>query len=329
MTMLSTQVAFDTLRTSGQEFVEYATSLEKQLRRIGVTVPAREVRQEFAAEFWKLVCAVEQTVDGRESASLPEARRALLEVVGPVLWRSQSMYRSFFKPYGYTGDYRVIELMYALEAEPGEDPTQPALVNCIDYAVSTIHSVQSLWERRHRLHRLLREEYDRKDGQLSVLDVACGGARYLRDFLVALPDDSRVDVTVIDQDAAAVEYARRVTLAPWAGRVRSLCAPISRLGEATNGTKHDVVICSGLFDYLSADKGRAMAESLYDHVAPGGVLALTNYRTGEPSAFCKDWFGDWQLVYRTDEEVRELFPSRAHVTTTRSANDSLIYGFAR
>jgi extracellular factor (EF) 3-hydroxypalmitic acid methyl ester biosynthesis protein len=274
-----------------------------------------------------LVREVERAVDGQPSSAWPVERRMLLEEIGPVLWRSAPIARSFFKPHGYAGDYRIIEMMYDLEAAAGGDPTQPALVNCLDHFYSTLHSVRGVWERRHRLARLLREQYERRRGTLRVLDVACGGSRYARDFLESAGPDADVRITLIDQDACAVEYVRRQALARWSGRVEAVSLPIARVGELVRDRRFDVVISSGLFDYLDQPTATGYAHLLFECLAPGGVLGITNFHREDPSAFCKDWFGDWQLVLRDESEVRSLFPEVGQTTLDRSGDGSLIMAF--
>src|SRR5688572_14643023 len=77
--------------------------------------------------------------------------------------------------------------MYDVEAGAGDDPTQPAIVNCLDYTLTTIHSGQSVWERRRWFAALLQRALA-ANPQLRILDVACGGSRYTRDFLTGAPD---------------------------------------------------------------------------------------------------------------------------------------------
>ena len=50
--------------------------------------------------------------------------------------------------------------MYDLEADPCEDPTQPAIVNCLDAALRTVHSMKATWHRRVWLRRLIEEVWE-------------------------------------------------------------------------------------------------------------------------------------------------------------------------
>jgi SAM-dependent methyltransferase len=252
----------------------------------------------------------------------------LRRIVGPWLDRSRHFNRSYHKPHGYAGDYRMVEWMYDLEGDPCADPTQPAIVNCLDYVFATVHSVRGVWERRHNFARLLAEEH-RRHGRLRLLDVACGGARYTRDFLEGLPDAGDVEVTLVDQDPAALAFCRTVSLAPWADRLTTLSLPVTRLAEAVPAGAFDVVLSAGLFDYLDDGPARALLAHMAALTAPGGLTVVANFHPGDPSRAVKDWLVDWPLVFRDEAALASLFPDPARVVTDRPGGGTLVYGTAR
>ena len=134
------------------------------------------------------------------------------DILGGWLFRSRYFNRSFHKPHGYAGDFMIIEWIYDLETDGCEDPAQPGIVNCLDYLYSTIHAVVSVQQRRRWFSRLLHAETRPGRRSLRVLDVACGGARYIRDFLAATDDASGMQITLVDQDVAALAYCRTRSL---------------------------------------------------------------------------------------------------------------------
>ncbi len=321
--------------SAADEFVAYALGFDRDHRRAGRTVPEAPERREFVDSFWTFVERLETAVGGRPASALPELRRAVVERVGPVLFRSRPIARSYWKPHGYTGDFRTMELIYDLEERAGLDPTQPALVNGLDFFYSTLHSVRGVWERRWAfrdlLSRRLEESAGRAEGEgggLAVLDVACGGARYIRDVVASELDTSRLELLAIDQDAAAIEALRR-GLASLGPRLQAVSIPITALPGAVGERTFDVALSSGLFDYLDDDSARRLLALMASRLRPGGTLAITNFHPDDPSAFCKDWLGDWQLVFRREAEVRDLFPSDLEVTTRRSGDGSLVLAFGR
>jgi SAM-dependent methyltransferase len=313
---------------AAQGFVRQAEATDRALRRQGDTVPSSETRQTLAASFWALVAALDQYEQA--GGSDPEALgRRCRDIVSGWLFRSRYFNRSYHKPHGYAGDFRMVEWMYDLEGNDCADPTQPGIVNCLDHLFSTVHSVQSLWERRRWLLHLLRGEYQRRGGRLRVLDIACGGARYVADFLAAVPDTADVHFTLVDQDPAALAYCRTTSLARWLPRLSTHCLPIKRLGETVHQGEFDVVLSAGLFDYLDEAPARHLLAHLGAVTAADGVLAITNFHPLDPSRLVKQWLVDWPLVYRDERACLGLFPDPAQAQVRRSDNGALLYAWAR
>jgi SAM-dependent methyltransferase len=314
---------------SARGFVRDLEEIDRGLRRTATTVPPRQVKEQAASRFWALVRAIDSF--RRESAKTDDGSlpRACREIISGWLFRSRYFNRSYCKPHGYAGDFRMVEWMYDLEGDRCEDPTQPGVVNCLDHLFATVHSVRSVWERRHYFSGLLLEEHRRRDGRLRVLDVACGGSRYTHDFLSRLEDASRVEVTLVDQDPAALAFCRTESLCPWAPQLTTLSVPIKRLSESLPHGDFDVVISAGLFDYLDAGPGRALLAHLVGLTAVGGVTAIANFHPADPSRSVKDWLVDWPLVYRDESSLASLFPDPTTVQTFVSENGSLGYAVAR
>jgi extracellular factor (EF) 3-hydroxypalmitic acid methyl ester biosynthesis protein len=314
----------DQVLEAAHAFVRHLEETDRALRRAGLTVPPPKVKHEVAARFWALI----ERIDRFDRDASPNEKENLCgqcrAIVGGWLFRCRFFNRSFHKPHGYAGDFRMVEWMYDLETDPCADATQPGIVNCLDHVFSTVHSVCSLWERRHWLAHLLTEERRRRGGRLRVLDVACGGARYLADFLASLPDVQDIEITLVDQDAAALAYCRTGSLSRWTSQLTTLCLPIKQVVEAISVGHYDVVISAGLFDYLEEPIARPLLAHLAALTVPEGVTAITNFHPEDPSRLVKDWLVDWRLVFRTEAQVVALFPDPAGVLTMLSHNGALV-----
>lgn len=303
-------------------FHQRIASLERELRRARVTVPPEHVRREVASLFWELL-AVLRTAE-QEGISDEEITRCR-EIVGRWLFRARIFNRAYHKPHGYAGDFVMVEWMYDLESDPCALPHQPGLVNCLDDLAKTVHSIIAVWERRRHLATLLREEHAKRGGAFRVLDVAGGGARYIRDFLQDISPGPDVAVTILDQDSAAIAYCKTQSLRDWPGQVRLVDAPIRDLPRILAGDQFDVIISAGLFDYLEDADARRLLTELANRLAPGGILAFTNFHPEDPSRLVKAWLVDWPLIYRDEDAVAGLLPDGMESSTSRSANGSLVF----
>jgi SAM-dependent methyltransferase len=301
-------------------------NVDRRLRREGQTVPSGDAKQHVARSFWAFVDKAAQ-VEAQTGVDLG-VRMHCRNVLAPWLWRSRFFNRSFHKPHGTAGDFRLIEWIYDLETDRCDDPTQPGIVNCLDHVYSTIPAVAGIQQRRRWFTRLLHAERDeRRGGTLRVLDVACGGARHVRDFLESVRDVSAVEVTLVDQDAAALEFCRTRALVRWltSARIETRSDSFVKLAEHLRDRRFDVIISTGLFDYLNDPIASHVLTQMASLLAPGGIVAFANFHTSDPSRVVKDWLLDWPLIYRDDGACAGLLPSTLAITPERPDNRVLCY----
>jgi SAM-dependent methyltransferase len=314
------------LSAAAQELAVHMAAIDRRYRRRGLTVPSQDDKQELADRFWTFAATLDRCESaGAASESLRGQCRQLLD---GWLFRSRCWNRAYYKPHGFAGDFRLIEWLYDLE-NAKDDPCQPAIVNCLDYLMSTIPGTTSLWERRRWFEDLLRQEHGRRPTGLRILDVAAGGARYVRDFLARLPTPSGVEVTLVDQDPAATAFCEAWSSPSREARVRSYTLPISRLGGALADYEFDVVLSAGLFDYLNDATARTLLQQLTSLLAAGGVLAFSNFHPHDPSRLIKGWLADWHLLYRDEPSCAALLPASLAISTARSATRALTYAVGR
>lgn len=318
--------------TAAQRFAERMTDIDRRLRQAHQTIPSRAVKDEAAAAFWSFVETASSAV--ANEGVTPDVEPLCRVIAGAWLFRSRLWNRAYHKPHGFPGDYLLYEWLYDLEVDPCADPTQPGIVNCLDYLMRTLHSVAGVWERRRWFASLLEAEHTRRNrGPLSVLDLGCGGARHLWDFLTRLPRSAAIDVTLVDQDPAALAYCRqRATLdAPNSSGVQLLyvCGQLPDLPRLLGPTRYDVIIAADLLDYLDDLSAAALLRDLAARLAPRGLIALANVHPADPSRLAKDWLVDWSPVVRDERQCAALFPRTLSVETGRTENHALSFATAR
>ena len=79
------------------------------------------------------------------------------------------------------------------------------------------------------------------------------------------------------------------------------------LGRATHHIEPlDIIYSSGLCDYLDPRLFRALITQCHRYLKPGGTLLLGNF-THYPDSLFLDKLLKWELIYRTKEDLQELF----------------------
>jgi hypothetical protein len=187
--------------TAARGLAALLASIHRAARREARSLPRPEEHEAAARGFWDAMRACADAEAGLDQHDVAAARALVREQLNPWLLRSRYWNRAYVKPHGYAGDFRMLELIYDLEHAEGDDPTQPAVVNVLDRLFADLHSAHSVWRRRAWFARLVRERLERSTRPVRILDIACGGSRYLRDVI-----DHRLEVTFVDQDPGALAF---------------------------------------------------------------------------------------------------------------------------
>ena len=275
-------------------------AIDRAARREARSLPLPEEHAAAARGFWDAMWACADAEGGFDEGELAAVRARVREQLNPWFLRSRYWNRAYLKPHGYAGDFRMLEWIYDLERSDCADPAQPAVVNVLDRLFAGLHSAQSVWRRRAWFARLVRDRLERSPRPLRVLDIACGGSRYLRDVI-----DGRVDVTFVDQDPSALAFVDQWL--PAGSTARLLCAPVRKLPDLlAPGAEFDLVISTGLFDYLPDADAAALAAQMYALRAPGGNVVICNFAPCDPSRTVTDWICEWPLIYRDAAQLGTL-----------------------
>jgi len=321
------------VRLAAQQVVDLLREIDRNARHAGRTVPTGKERDAVASTFW---WAIQQFTEVDHRASDPDRTRCAMaarEVLHPWLLRSDYWSRSYLKPHGYAGDFRMLEWMYDLESDPCCDPTRPAIVNLLDYLYGTVHSVRAVWHRRRWYGNRIQRLRDATPGRepVRILDLACGGSRYVRDCLGSGHNSDAVELTLLDQDPSALAFVERWLPETARFTTRLICGPVRDafrlIDKHAPGScgRFDLVISTGLFDYLEdAAAGRLLAE-MCALARPGGSIAVCNFAPCDPSRIVKNWVVDWPLVYRDCSALRGLVPDRHSIRFDCSPDGGLVY----
>lgn len=232
----------------------------------------------------------------------------------PVILSAPFMARTNLKPRGYAGDSEMMSMLYSnayfgestfsklMHKHPVEHPAAQAVRNrrtLISEAAPRIRQTFNL----------------RPDEAMKVLSVACGPACEVED-IVRRPDDCRgYRFALLDQDRSALMEAARL-----ADRIeRRFEAPmeveylnesvrtmltVPRLNERWG--KFHFIYSMGLFDYLTPPVASAVLGKLYQLLKPGGEMMIGNFHASNPSKRYMEYWLDWVLYYRTEDEFLDL-----------------------
>ena len=226
---------------------------------------------------------------------------------------SSFMVRTNLKPRGYAGDSVMMRMIY--ENSYYGDSTFSKIL----YKISLEHpAAQAVRNRRIIIAKTiinLRENLGSPDERLKFMSIACGCAYELQDLFVSEEDISRYECTLFDQDREALKEAKinvsgiekklgyRISVNYIEDSVRTML----RSSEVVRkwGT-YDFVYSMGMFDYLTPPVAKAVMAVIFSLLEPGGRLLIGNFHVSNQSRWFMEFWHDWVLYYRTEQEFTDL-----------------------
>lgn len=244
----------------------------------------------------------------------PEALRATKRftelVLTPEFMAGAIWKRSYEKPLGYPGDFRIMNMVYDWRRE-GNGPFEQ-LVHRIGLEVAECIATRMIMMRQAIAATVLRST----DHPARVATLGCGPAREVVDYLQIPELPQPVQFTLIDQDYDALSLAYERTYPETIrlhgkGSVNCLHTSFGQLlkaGELFGKlAPQDLIYTVGLIDYLAPRRARALVTALYQHLAPGGTLIVGNMmKTRVGNLWPMEFICDWNIIYRDHAEMRAL-----------------------
>jgi extracellular factor (EF) 3-hydroxypalmitic acid methyl ester biosynthesis protein len=236
----------------------------------------------------------------------------------PIVLCAPFAYRTYRKPLGYAGDYEMVNMMLRDPREGGS-----LFAKVFNVWLLQQHSAAAHRNRIAFLKQRLIEETasaSRAGRTARILDLGCGPAREIQEFLEESVLSDRAQFTLMDfneetlQHAARAlrqkqqQYRRNVSVELVKKSVQQLLKDMVRADGISRGNKFDFIYCAGLFDYLPDRTCKQLMTLFHQSLAPGGLVLATNVSPFSPNRGSLELILDWHLIYRNAEQVAELRP---------------------
>jgi len=235
--------------------------------------------------------------------------------VWDLILASEFLARTNLKPRGYAGDSAMMHMVYDRDFRG-----QTLFARFLHRHPIETHAAQAVRNRIGLLSGLLTARHEAEASRLRgeplrIMSVACGPARELRDVITTAAQARAFSITLLDQDTQALQEAQselagitaRVGV-PIAGRVlQESVRTMLRTPELDRlWGRFDFLYSMGLFDYLTPPVARAVLMRLYSLLEPGGEMVIGNFHVGNRTRFYMEYWMDWVLFYRTEDEFLDL-----------------------
>ncbi|MDP3921095.1 MAG: class I SAM-dependent methyltransferase [Candidatus Omnitrophota bacterium] len=267
-----------------------------------------EFNQEINQVFRDLMTYEKECLETGEEQKVYKLKRLFVNRFRDGFSKGEYIQWSLEKPYGYAGDYKIIDDIYR------NSPTTQGVERLFDnyFMMSTISN--AVRNRKSDCKRIMTDLISRHTGELiKLMNLASGPCR---DVLEILSDpavrNKNVAFQCADQDLHAIDYASKLlNHDPRVKFVRQNAVRIALKKDIESAMEggYDAIYTMGLFDYLDSRVSVKLIQNLRKLLKPGGILVIWDVRDkfSNPSVHFMEWVGDWNLTYRDDDEFRSFF----------------------
>jgi len=225
----------------------------------------------------------------------PENLHEFREVMNPILNVNTLIGRSYVKPFGYQGDFYLIDHIYSNHVNgdkkyrnwdiyyQNQEGTM-AVRNRKDYF---INQCQNLALKKH--------------GEKRVLILGSGPATDVNEFLnMYTENDIRFDLVDFDQNA--IDYSSNKNK-KFEKLISYHKVNVLRFEPYM---RYDLIWSAGLFDYFKDKHFVFLVKKYLNYLAEGGELVIGNFSTENPSQILMEVVSEWYLNYRSREDLLRI-----------------------
>ncbi|PJK27620.1 PilZ domain-containing protein [Minwuia thermotolerans] len=247
-----------------------------------------------------------------DSVQVRAIKRFTEQVLTPEFMDGPIWQRSFEKPLGYPGDFKIMRMVYAWARE-GKDP-YGQLLHRLGLEVAECIATRMVLVQQSIAETIRRRA---KAGEVArIASLGCGPAKEVQNILQASRLDGAAAFTLIDQEEEALAHAYEEAmpnLARLGGQASVNCLHLSfrqllsgrAVAEALG--PQDMIYAVGLVDYFRERQAQRLIAGLYGHVEPGGLLMIGNMADSALSNYWPmEFIADWNVIYRSREEMQRL-----------------------
>lgn len=227
--------------------------------------------------------------------------RTEIRIVFQDLFKESGIWsHSLNKPYGYPGDFAILEHVYENKVHSN---SQGALGGLVDKWSINLPLPTAVSARKDVLNHYLTATIKNFNGKTSVLSVGCGAAREVRE----LPSNAlkKLDLTLLDLDSTGIDYAINVLEStPETLSVKKVIADaiVDDLLIKLPNQQFDIVYSFGIVDYLTDRHAIPLINNMKKVTNKTGKLLFCIKDASKYDGTFYDIFLDWRFVKRTHQD---------------------------
>lgn len=218
---------------------------------------------------------------------------AFRRAMKPILTPASIIGFCYSKPFGYSGDFFIIEKIYQkFISSDSRYKKWDEFAHRFPAVIAVVNRKKLAIEILHQLNE------NAGEGQKSVLILGSGPATEVNEYLRDVGENHLV-FDLIDMDQRAIDYAKNKNR----DYLHCLRFENKNVIRYMPEKSYDLIWSAGLFDYFKDKHFVYLAKKFYEYVRPGGEMIIGNFNVENPSRKIMEVLGDWFLYHRSEEEL--------------------------
>ena len=231
-------------------------------------------------------------VDMLPSENIEDFRNAMKPILNP----QTIIGFSFTKPFGYNGDFFIIEKIYQKYVNP-----HPKYKKWDEY-FHTFPAAIAVVNRKTLAKEIFTELHKKALGlRKDVMILGSGPVTETFEFFEEHPDSPLV-FDMLDLDKRAIAYAKNKNHK----YLSSMTFYNKNVIRHVPDKKYDLIWSAGLFDYFKSKHFVYLIKKYYEYLKEDGEMIIGNFNTNNPSRRIMEILGDWFLYHRSEDELRQF-----------------------
>ena len=226
----------------------------------------------------------------------PEDVEGFRRKISPILNVNSLFGFSYTKPFGYNGDFFIIEKIYQHYVNPDEQYRK------WDKFLHSAGAVIAVVNRKALAIKIFEELNEKAAGlRQDVLILGSGPVTETFEFCEKHPNNPLV-FEMLDLDKRAIAYAKNKNR-KYLDRMTFHNANVIRF---TPDKRFDLIWSAGLFDYFKGKHFVYLVKKYYEYLNEGGEMIIGNFNVENPSRRSMEILGDWFLYHRSPDELKQF-----------------------
>ncbi len=222
----------------------------------------------------------------------PNCVEELREIISTILNENTLIGHGFVKPYGYPGDFTLIDKIYQFEVN------EDCRYKNWDLFFQNQPGANAVRNRKEFFIKYCKRLILKKQ-ESKVLILGSGPASDVHEFLTNFPEGKGIMFDLIDFDQSAIDFSMQKNK-HFNGQISY--SKINAL-RFNSYKLYDLIWSAGLFDYFKDKHFTFLIRKYINCLTDDGEMVISNFSTRNPTRRLMEVLSDWYLNLRTESDL--------------------------